>query len=286
MRIAISGSSGFLGRHLKRKFNSLGWSFTALTRESFLLKEDEFVSSCLDQHDVVVNLVGSPLIGKWTKKFKQEIFQSRINTTRKIAQGIRHAKNPPTTWINISAVGIYHDLYKHTEASTGYVANFLKDLITSWEDEALKATDVTRVILLRTGIVLAKNEGALEKMAPLFRKGIGGYIGNGEQGVSWIHIDDFTNALVFIIEHDSIQGVVHAVSEYPTDNYHFSESIGKAFGQPVYFRIPKFIIRAVYGEGALILTTGQKVVPEKLLKNGFNFGFPTVDKALMDLFHE
>jgi len=123
-------------------------------------------------------------------------------------------------------------------------------------------------------------------MAPPFKKGIGARIGNGNQGVSWIHIDDPTEMFLFVINHPEIAGVVNAVGEYPTDNYNFSDSLGKMFGQPVYFAIPKFVMKLIYGEGAILLTEGQKVIPEKLLNNGFKFQYVSIDKALFGIYRE
>ncbi|MBN1198457.1 MAG: TIGR01777 family oxidoreductase, partial [Bacteroidales bacterium] len=240
----------------------------------------------INRQDVVINLAGAPLSGRWSEPYKKELIDSRVETTRKITRAILQADHPPACLINASAVAIYDDRKKHTEESQGFAENFLATLCRQWETEAMKAAPACRVVVLRMGVVLSKNEGVLEKMTPFFKKGIGSRIGNGNQGVSWIHIDDLVEVFLFLITNPGIEGIVNAVGEYPTDNFHFSESLGKMFGQPVYFSIPKLVVKLIFGEGAIVLTEGQKVIPAKLLRNGFKFEYISMDKALVGIYRE
>ncbi|NQV03745.1 MAG: TIGR01777 family protein [Bacteroidia bacterium] len=286
MKIALFGASGFIGFHLKRALRIDDHEITISLREGFSESDADFYANYISGHDVVINLTGAPLSGRWSEAYKQELYDSRILTTRKITKAILEAPDPPKCFINTSAVGLYNDSQKHTEESLEYADNYLAKLCLDWEAEALNAEAVCRVVILRLGVVLAKDEGALEKMTPPFRQGIGARVGNGNQGVSWIHINDLIEIFKFVINHPEISGIVNAVGEYPTDNYHFSETLGKMFTQPVYFSIPKFALKLIYGEGTLMLTEGQRVVPEKLMKNGFKFQYQSIDKALFGIYRE
>lgn len=286
MKIALFGSSGMIGTHLKLALRSHDHELTLVSREGFTKSEADFRESFIEGQDLIINLAGAPLSKRWSEAYKKEIVDSRVETTRKIAQAILQADHPPACLMNASAVAIYDDKTKHTEESQGFADNFLARLCLKWEAEAMRAATVCRVVVLRMGVVLSKDEGALEKMAPYFRKGIGTRIGNGNQGVSWIHIDDLVEVFLFLISHPEIEGVVNAVGEYPTDNYHFSESLGKMFGQPVYFSVPAFLVKMLFGEGSIVLTKGQKVLPAKLLGSGFSFQYISMDKALVGIYRE
>ncbi len=284
MKIALFGASGFIGRYLKKALRAEDHDLTVILREGFNKQDTDFCAEYIDHHDVVINLCGAPLSKKWSEKYKQELLDSRILTTRKITEAILSVSDPPETFINVSSVGIYNDEQIQKEESHAFADNFLGKLCQNWEAEAMKAKGRCRVVVLRTGLVLAKDEGALEKIMPRFRSGIGASKGNGNQGVSWIHIDDLTDIFLFVINHTEIEGVVNAVGENPTNNYHFSEMLGRMYGQPVYFSIPRFALKLIYGERAQLLIDGQRVIPEKLLKSGFRFQYPTLDKALVALY--
>ena len=286
MKIALFGASGFIGSFLKRALRIEDHDLTVILREGFTKQDSDFCADYVNHHDVVINLCGEPISKRWNPTYKQQLFDSRILTTRKITEAILHASDPPKTFINVSSVGIYNDEQIQTEESQAFANNFLGKLSQDWEAEALKAKEKCRVVVLRTGLVLAKDEGTLEKMMPPFRKGIGASVGNGDQGVSWIHIDDLTAIFLFVINHPEISGVVNAVGENPTTNFHFSEMLGRMFGQPVYFSIPKFALKLVFGEGSQVLIDGQRVIPEKLLKSGYKFQYPTIAKALVGLYKD
>ncbi len=286
MNIALFGASGFIGNHLKMALRSHDHVLTIVNREGFAKSDADFCANYVNGQDIVINLTGAPVSRKWNTAYKNELYDSRILTTRKIVKAILDAPDTPKCLISASGVDVYNDKNKHTEESLGFADNFLAKLCQEWESEAMIADSSCRVVILRMGVVLAKDEGALEKLAPPFKKGIGARIGNGNQGVSWIHIDDLTEIFLFVINHPEIVGVVNAVGEYPTDNYLFSESLGKMFEQPVYFSIPKFLLKLIYGEGAVVLIDGKKALPEKLLKNGFKFQYPSIDKALLGIYRK
>jgi uncharacterized protein len=284
MQISMSGATGFIGNMLTRKFVEKGWLLKVIDRQSFSLNETEFLDKKIEGSDVVINLAGAPIIKRWNEQYKNEIYQSRIDTTRKIASAIKNAAKKPVVFISGSAIGIYDSAGEHNEESLEFSDDFMAKVCKDWEHEALEAAVFTRVVIFRTGIVLGKNGGALESMLAPFKIGLGGVIGNGEQAFSWIASEDLVNAFIFAIENESISGIVNAVAPYPTTNHHFTKTFGKVLNQPAIMRVPGFALKMVFGEGSKALTSGQKVLPGKLIRSGFEFRYPTIEKALMSIF--
>ncbi|MEI7980978.1 MAG: TIGR01777 family oxidoreductase [Bacteroidota bacterium] len=284
MIVSVSGSNGFFGKSLLRKMTEKGWTVRSMDRPSFSLPEEEFRLSLIEGADVVINLAGAPVSKKWTPQYKEEIRESRISTTSKIATSILGAKKKPALFISASAIGIYDSVHTHTESSVNYSGSYLANVCLEWETEALKAETVTRVVIFRTGLVLGKNGGALEKMYLPFSIGAGGKIGSGTQAVSFIHLDDLVNAYIYTIENTTISQVVNAVAPNPTTNAELTDTFAKILNQPAWLTVPSFVLKFIYGEGACILLEGQKVIPEKLEKAGFRFAYPTVRNALTRIY--
>lgn len=284
MLVSISGSSGLIGQELIKTYTDKSLTFRIINRDSFKMPDDEFLEKKIEGVDAVINLAGAPILKRWTESYRKEIYTSRIETTRKIANAIIRAKVKPKVFISNSAIGIYDSLTVHTEESTGFSDNFLGKLCRDWEAEVLAAAENTRVVLLRTGVVLSSKGGALKTAYGPFSFGLGGLIGNGEQAFSWIHIRDLIKIYKTILDNDAISGVVNAVAPYSTTNYHFTKTFGKVLNQMTIFKVPTFALRMIYGDATTTLTEGQNVIPEKLLKNGFEFSFPTIEKALLNLY--
>jgi uncharacterized protein (TIGR01777 family) len=284
MQISMSGATGFIGDMLIKRFFEKGWPVNVIDRQSLTLDDKEFIEKKIEGSDVVINLAGAPVLKRWNEGYKKEIYDSRIDTTRKITIAIRNARRKPLVFISGSAIGIYNSKETHTEESRHFAADFMGKVCRDWEHEALEAAVSTRVVIFRTGVVLGQNGGALKTMYTPFKFGLGGIIGNGKQSFSWIHITDLMNAFVFAIENESFSGIVNAVAPDPTTNYHFTKTFGKVLNQPAIMRVPEFALKLMYGEGSQALTSGQNVLPEKLLKAGFTFSFPTIEKALMNLY--
>ena len=284
MQVSLSGSTGFIGSELLQKHSDKEWVFNIINRDSFSMNDEPFTAQKIEGADVVINLAGIPVIHRWTESYKNEIYHSRIDTTRKIAQGIKKAVKKPKVFISTSAIGIYDSHGKHTEESTGLATDFLGNVCQAWEAEALAAAPYTRVVIIRTGIVLGRSGGALASMHKIFKVGLGGIIGDGSQDFSWIHVRDLMNIYEFAIANDSISGIVNGVSPNPTTNLHFTKTFGKVLTQPAVMKVPTFALKTLYGEGAASLLTGQKVLPDKLLKNGFEFQFPAIESALLNLY--
>lgn len=284
MIIAISGASGFIGQSLKRKIRAIGWDVRIIDRESLALPDTEFREKFIEGIDVIINLAGAPISKKWTEPYKQVVRESRINTTRKIAGSIISAVQKPGLFISQSAVGIYDSTHVHKESSLFLAEGFLANLCKDWENEALGAQHVTRLVIFRTGLVFGEEGGFLDKLYLPFSIGFGGKIGDGKQVMSFIHLDDLVNAYIFVIEHPAISGIINAVSPFPTTNAEFTDKLGKVLKQPTWLAIPTFVLKMKLGEGAGMLLEGQHVLPEKLEQAGFRFAYPTVQNALVKIF--
>lgn len=281
MKVLISGSTGLVGKHLSAALQSKGFEVISAGRADFAAGA-AVLAEKLNMVDVVVNLAGAPVVARWSEAYKKEIEDSRFRTTALLAEAIVLAKKKPRLFISTSAVGIYPDGEVFTEANARSGHDFLAKVCIEWEARAMKAAIETKVAIFRLGIVLATDGGALQKMLLPFKMGLGGPIASGKQGFSWIHINDLVNAYLFVIE-QQLQGVFNLTSPNPIDNATYTRALGKVLHRPVFMPIPAFALKLVFGEGALMLTTGQKVLPEKLLKAGFVFKHPDIEEALADL---
>ena len=284
MIVALSGSTGFIGQALMKKMRELGWTVRVINRDSFKMSDSEFLEQKTEGTDVVINLAGAPVSKKWTPACKQEIMESRVNSTRKISGSINNALQKPSVFISASAIGIYDSINTHTESSMAFADSFLAQVCRNWEQEAMKAEHSTRVVIFRFGVVLGVEGGALEKMRFPFSIGMGGKLGNGKQAVSFIHLTDLVDAIIFAIQNPTITGIVNAVSPYPSDNAEFTDTLGKVFEQPTWLSVPAFALKMIYGEGAQVMLDGQRVLPEKLLQAGFKFKYPTIQNALVQIY--
>jgi uncharacterized protein len=284
MQVSISGSSGFIGSSIKKYFLDKGWVINEIDRATLAMQVNDLLFKKIEGSDLIINLAGAPVQKRWSESYKQEILQSRVVTTRRIVEAIHHSTKKNIVFISGSAIGIYDSDHNHDEESTFFSHDFLGQVCTGWENEAMKANDITRLIRLRIGIVLGTEGGMLHKVHPFFKTGLGGKIGDGRQILSWIHIDDLVRTIAFIVENESLSGIINAVSPGPVNNEYFTKTFGKVLVQPTFFKVPLFGLKAIYGEAAQMLVTGQTVIPQKLMNNGFEFKFPTIEKALVNLY--
>lgn len=280
--VAIAGASGLIGNRLTKNFESKNWNVIPLGRRDFSGKIQWLVQK-IEQADVLINLAGAPIIKRWTKKHKENIYNSRILTTRKLVEAIALSNKKPSVFISASAVGIYDQECVQDEHSNQFAGDFLSKVCIDWEAEAEKASSLTRLAIIRLGIVLAREGGALKTMLPIFKLGIGGKISSGAQPFAWIHIADVVNAVDFIITNDHAKGVYNLVAPGLINNRQFTVALGKVLKRPTWFTIPSFALRILFGEAAITLTGGQKVVPMRLEKQGFRFEFPEINQALANL---
>lgn len=292
MHIFITGATGLIGRHLC-PFLLHHNTVTVLSRNpttaNILLSHNVHAVDDIDlvdfnTVDVVINLAGEPIVNKrWTDKQKKIIRDSRIIITQKIAHAINACTTPPHTFISGSAIGIYGRQQETPidETYKNYHREFSQQLCEDWEHAAMVAqSDKTRVCLLRTGIVLSKKGGALVKMLPAFKLCLGGPIGNGKQGMSWIHIDDVIQLILFIISHTEISGPINLTAPTPISNKEFSKRLGAALSRPAFLTMPTWMLKLLMGEMSDLLTTGQFVLPTKALTHNYRFHHIDIKSAL------
>jgi uncharacterized protein (TIGR01777 family) len=282
MNIAISGSNGFIGKQLTAYFQAKGNDVRSISRINDGSPVGDIVKQLSDV-DVIINLAGAPIIGRWTKSYKTTLLDSRIITTRKIVEAISLMDKKPKLLISASAVGIYAQEGEHTESKNQVAADYLGEICSAWELEAKKAVPFTRVAIARFGIVLGKEGGALKRMLPLFRLGLGGRIASGKQGFSWIHVYDVIHAMEFIIENPKLSGEFNLTAPGVIDNNEFTGVLAKRLRKPAFLAVPAFALKILFGEGAIAVTGGQFAFPEHLTKEGFQFSYPDIKSALDDL---
>jgi uncharacterized protein (TIGR01777 family) len=282
MKIAMSGASGFVGKYLVGVFDREGWSVVPITRKE-LGGSAEGLRDLVEGADVIVNLAGAPIIKKWTRTYKKELYSSRVETTRKIVGALKSLTTKPRAFISASAIGIYGTEGTHTEETHSLANDFLGSLARDWEEAALEARELNiRTVIFRFGVVLGKDGGALQSMLPPFKAGIGGTIGDGKQPFSWVHIKDLARAFTAAIKDDSFVGIYNLTAPNPTTNRELTKTLGKILKRPTVFRVPAFVLKVQFGEGAQVLTKGQRVIPQRLLESGFDFEFPDIEAALRD----
>lgn len=283
MKIAMSGATGFIGGKLTESFKNRGWDVIPLTVEDFK-KGKEILTKKLAGADVVINLAGAPIVAKWTEDYKKILYSSRVDTTNFIVDIISKQEPKPRVFISTSAVGIYDNKGIYSEDNAVYANDFLGELAKEWEKVALKAKDAgIRTVIFRFGIVLGKNGGMLLKMLPYFKLGLGGTIGDGSQGFSWVHISDLKKAFHEAIEKEKYEGIYNLTAPNPTTNKGLTKAIGKVLRVPTFFRIPLLALKIKYGDGAIVIASGQKAIPKRLIEEGFSFEFQSIEEAIEDI---
>ncbi|MEQ3515590.1 TIGR01777 family oxidoreductase [Pseudoalteromonas sp. BZB3] len=296
MKILITGATGLIGSALC-KLLANKHELIALTRNINKAKNtlpnsidvlDNLEDLNFDDLDAVINLAGEPIADKrWSAQQKQRIFQSRLGITEQIVTKINASDAPPKVFISGSAIGFYGRQPAEnviTESYSSTYPEFSHQLCKQWEELALQAQSPdVRVCLLRTGIVLSKQGGALDKMLPPFKLGLGGKMASGKQMMSWIHIDDMINAIVFLLDEPNAHGAFNLTAPEPVSNTNFTQILAKTLNRPALFPMPEFVLKLLFGEMSDLLIYGQNVIPEKLEQQGFKFKFETLDTALNEV---
>lgn len=283
MKIAIAGVSGLVGGAFSRFMTAEGHEIIPIGRELFK-GSPQLMAQRIEGCSAVYNFVGAPVIKRWTKRWKQEILNSRVSTTSHLVHAFEFMLQKPTFFFNASAIGIYDYEHDHDEQSDYFGDGFLAKVVSQWEEEANKAHALNiRVVTGRIGVVLDRHKAALPKLLMPFRFGIGGPLGSGKQIVSFIHIEDLVQALDFVRTKEVMQGAVNLVAPNYSSNAEISEAIGRILKRPAFFRTPKFVLYLVLGKAAEVIIGGERVLPGKLRKAKFNFQFPNVQSALSDL---
>lgn len=283
MKIAISGSSGFVGTHIKSFSAERNVTVVPLGRNHFNTEDTSILENALSGCEVVINLAGATINHRWTEKYKKEIMNSRINTTRRLVEAINGMDNKPRTFVSVSAVGIYPSEGVYTEKQPEYGTGFLSRVCIRWEQEAKKISSGVRLVIPRFGVVLANDGGALPAMLLPFKLFAGGRIGNGKQGFSWIHIDDLLEALFFLVQNQGLNGVFNFTAPQLLTNRDFARIAAHELHRPDWFTVPAFVFHVLYGQGHVIATEGQQAYPEHLLEAGYKFRYPDLEQALHNI---
>ncbi len=298
MKILITGASGLIGQALTKQLNASGHTTVALVRREPRRNDEVFWNpitgeispSAFDGVDAVVHLAGAGIGDKrWTDSYKMEILQSRTFGTALLADTMASLMTKPSVFLSGSAIGIYGgdndgELGEDANIGTGFLAEVCRD----WESATVAASAASiRTVLLRTGIVLSPNGGALKKQLPLFKLGLGGRFGNGKQWQSWISITDEVNAIIHLLT-SQLSGPVNLTAPQPVTNIEFTRVLAHVLTRPAILPIPSFGPKLLLG-GELanaLLFTGQQVMPNALLADGFHFTHPTLDGALQALLNK
>ena len=295
MRILISGSSGLVGSALTRVSRAEGAEVLRLVRRP--AKADDEVSwdpatdtapdpADIDRVDAVVHLAGAGIGDRrWTPEYKRELHDSRVRSTTLLASTLASLANPPRAFLSGSAVGYYGDTGDTEVDDDSQPGNdFLAGLAQEWEAAAQPAAAAgIRVVSLRSGIVLSTRGGALGKVLPLFRLGLGSRLGSGKQYVSWIARPDHVAAVRFLLTADDVSGAVNLTAPNPVTNAEYTKEIAAAVRRPAWLISPAPALRVALGEFADTVVTGQRVLPKRLLAAGFTFSYPQLDGALRAL---
>lgn len=291
MHILITGGTGFIGTLLCHTLIGQGHLLTVLSRfpqasqQAVRFIQNLAELSDLNDVDAVINLAGEAIFDRfWTIEQKNTLRQSRLDITRQLVQLIQHSKTPPHTFLSASATGLYGnlpDFAKNYDEQTACSNDFAARLCLEWETAALDAeSSKTRVCLLRTGMVLGANGGALQRMLPFYRLGLGGKIGHGKQHWSWISLHDHLRAILFLLEQPHARGAFNLVAPQSTTNTIFNQQLAKLLHRPAFFQIPAWLIKLILGERSQLLLDNQPLVPARLLSLGFEFHDETLENAL------
>lgn len=292
----MTGGTGFVGSYLRAELLKQGNYLTIVTRSPEAYKSEQAknqkfitldeVSDVMESIDVVINLAGENLFGqRWTESVKKKIYDSRISITRALVDAVRASNKRPDVFISASGINYYEPagddvITEDSKAADDFLAKVCKD----WENEAKKARDLgVRVVISRFGIVLELGGGVIEKMKLPFSLFVGGSIGPGTQYLSWIHMKDLCNAIVFAIENEEINAVFNATAPEPVTMNEFASAMGSVMNRPSLFRVPEFVLDIALGEAATPVVSSLNVQPKVLQKAGFEFEYEDVETALGDI---
>jgi uncharacterized protein (TIGR01777 family) len=277
MNVAVTGASGFLGRRLAKLLEKRGHTVRAVSLRSAPRPED--LAGC----EAVVHLAGEPIAQRWTAAARERISKSRVQGTRALVDAMR--ANPPNVLVSASAVGYYgsrgEEILTEQEPPSG---DFLGQICAAWEHEALEAEKLgVRVIRLRIGVVLGPGGGALSQMVTPFKLCVGGRLGRGTQWMSWIHADDLCELILFALRESTLRGVLNATSPHPVTNAKFTRALARALHRPAIVPVPAFALKLLFGEMSQVLLASQRAIPEAAVRAGFEFRYPDVAAALVQI---
>lgn len=298
MKVLISGASGFVGSALVKKLQSQKHEVFRLVRKKQKLQKDEIYwnpenseieAEKLTGFDAVIHLAGENVFGRWTEAKKRKIYESRVHGTLFLSETLSKLKKPPKMLLSASAIGIYGNrgdeiLDESSQVGKGFLAETAHD----WESATRAASDTgIRVIHYRISLVLSSRGGAMEKILPPFKMGVGGKLGKGQQWMSWISLEDLLNSMLFCLENEKISGPVNACAPEPVQNETFTHDLGKALHRPTLATVPEFALKLALGEMAEeALLSSIRVIPKRLLDFKFPFQYPKLPQAIQAILQE
>jgi uncharacterized protein (TIGR01777 family) len=295
MKVVVTGATGLIGSRLVPELRRRGDEAVVLTRSPERATRDLGVeahgwrpelepapAAALAGADAVVHLAGENIAQRWNDAVKQRLMESRRTGTRNLVAGLRAVDPRPAVLVSSSAVGWYGSRGdEQLDESEPHGDGFLADVVAAWEREAEQAEALgIRVVRLRQGVVLDKDGGALAKMLPFFRAGVGGPVAGGKQWIPWIHVDDVVGMITGALDDARWDGAINAVAPEPSRNSDFSKALGRALHRPALLPVPAFGLQLLYGDMAGIVTEGQRVVPKRAEELGYAFRHPELDEAL------
>lgn len=297
MKILVTGSSGLIGSELVSFLQRSGYEVYKLVRSRADLLEHEIAWDVdrgvinpllLEGLDAVVHLAGENIMGRWTTDKKERIRKSRVNGTRLLCQALCQLKYPPATFICASAVGYYGNrgdeiLVEQSGVGHGFLAHVCEE----WEEATRMAAEKgIRTLNLRIGFVLSAKGGGLKHMLTIFKWGLGGKIGTGQQYMSWITLDDLIRIILFLLREEQLAGPINAVSPHPVTNEEWTKTLGHVLHRPTFFSMPTAVVQLLFGElGQEVFLNSTRVKPQKLEESNFHFDYPNLEEAFETLIH-
>ncbi|MDP8254971.1 MAG: TIGR01777 family oxidoreductase [Candidatus Alcyoniella australis] len=295
MRVLLTGGTGFIGREIVFKLIERGDIPVIVTRNAGSTKEmfgskveveswDSLRSGdALFKVEKVINLAGAPIAGKrWTEGYKNEVYESRVTTTRSLVVAMGLAEKPPSALVSASAVGYYGSSERPGFSESSPPGDdFLAKLCVDWEIEAQKAAGFgSRVAIIRSGVALGPGAGALSKIADNFHRHIGGTVGSGDQWVSWIDIEDLVNLYMYALDNDDVSGTLNGTSPAPVKMRTLTDKVGEILGRKSWIDAPPFVLKMLFKEGADVLLEGQHVLPKRTIEQGFDIQNRSLEQTL------
>ncbi len=300
MRLLLCGGTGFIGKALTQALLSRGDEVWIITRNTpaksqyddalphpyyATWQEWNADPDLTGRFDGIVNLTGESINQRWNAKAKERILSSRIEAASRIADNLRRMSSPPSVVVNASGISLYGHSWGdrlYDENSPVLPADFLGTTVVGWE-KAADQIPVQRLVKLRIGLVCAREGGAFPLIRLPYRLFGGGRIGNGKQGLPWIHLQDMVSLILFCLDNPAISGPVNAVAPDPVSNDEFGRMLGRVTNRPHWFHVPAILLKSVLGEMSTLVLTGQKAMPSKALEHGFTFAFPKLEGALRNI---
>ncbi len=298
-KVLVTGGTGFIGNRVCETLKEKDYIVNVVSRKpeqaqtklafvdaihAWQPESEQLPSEAKSDVNAVIHLAGETIAGRWNANKKRRIRESRILSTRNLVSSFT-PETKPDVWINASAIGLYGDSGDESFTEESPMGkDYLAEVCHEWETEALKVREYgTRVVLVRIGLVLGLGGGLLDQVLPPFKMGFGGKLGNGNQWMSWIHVDDVIGIVMHALENEEVEGALNATSPIPVRNIEFTKTLGSVLRKPTIFPVPTFGLKIMMGEFANFVVLSQNVLPEKTQTSGYQFRFETLESALKDL---